>query len=156
MSDENGEKPLQDYLEILAETALNSHVDKVKYLFIMKALEYLATVPKKILPSNNSVEETPTTTTLEVKVDKQTYSQTFRLVKALRRSPIFELRLSIANFNWHFRIIFFPKYHENKLYYCLTFPFEKRKSDVDPTDEFRDRAYDIFKSLQTQGTQFNP
>lgn len=169
----DGKNGMNDYMSDLeAEGSLTS---AIKAGFILKAIEKLEQVPKSSLPAvgkDNFISFELETDPIEGRI----YTLNPKAVKALRKSPIYELRLSVKRFDWHFRVTFFPKYHPEtaQLFYCLVDPFEKEDKDEkegidegidvltgkegihegihviqaikndDPTDFFRDRAYQVY------------
>lgn len=150
LPDELGNDQMNDFITALANAATKSHEEKVKYSFLMKALQRLSIVDKSDLPN----AEQDFFATLEIDVDDKTYSKSFELIKDLRKQPIYELRINIKEFNWRFRATFFPKFHKNQLYYCFVFPFLKHPGDIDPTDDYRDSTYEIFKKVRISPEQY--
>lgn len=156
----DGKIGMDDYMsDLKAEGSLPS---AIKTGFILKAIEKLEQVPKASLPAvgkdkfiSFELETDP--------IEGRIYTLNPKAVKALMKKPIYELRLSDKRFDWYFRVTFFPKYHPDtgQLFYCLVDPFEKEEKDEkegihegihviqaikndDPTDFFRDRAYQVY------------
>lgn len=148
LPDENGfEHVTKLFLDL---QALNNREGKVKTGLLVDAMKELAKVPHADLPSIDA--ERGLFFDLEPVIDGEVYEIRRETVKALRERPIHELRLSIPEFNWHFRATFFPFEHpENgKQFYCMVFPFEKilalgKKGD--PTDIYRNRTKAIYDDL---------
>jgi len=149
LPDENGfEHVTKLFLDL---QKLNNREGKVKIGLLVDAMDELAKVPKADLPAIDAqyglffdLETEP--------IDGEVYKIRRETVKALREYPVYELRLSIPEFNWHFRTTFFPMEHpENeKLFYCMVFPFEKvlalgRRGN--PTDRYRDRTKAIYEDV---------
>lgn len=175
----DGKIGMDDYMSDLeAEGSLTS---AIKTGFILKAIEKLEQVPKSSLPAfgkDNFISFELETDPIEGRI----YRLNPKAVKALGKSPIYELRLSVRRFDWHFRVTFFPKHHPEtgQLFYCLVDPFEKEEKDEkegihegidvltgkevihviraikddDPTNFFRDRAYRVYLEVIRDFNQY--
>lgn len=69
----------------------NSQEKRVQYAYLLKALDfmqYVLDLPQK--PGGFVL------TTLEMEIDGEIYSQTFKLVKPLNKENIFELRINLS------------------------------------------------------------
>lgn len=145
LPDEHGVDPMLDFYRSLEETG--DHPSRVKYQFIRRAWELLAFVKREQLPTaRNPVLSDE----FVIVVDGISYRNRLKYVGYLHKEPIYELRISLAAFDWYFRATFFPKYNdEGKLFYCFVFPFEKDPtSSVDPTDHFKELTYRVFADLR--------
>jgi hypothetical protein len=152
----DGKNGMDEYMSgLVAEGSLDS---AIKTGFILKAIRELEKVPKSSLPDfgkdkfiSFELETDP--------IEGTIYRLNPKAVKALGKQPIYELRLSVERFNWHFRVTFFPKYHPDtrQLFYCLVDPFEKEGIDEgieDPTDFFKDRAYSVYTEVIRDFNQY--
>lgn len=142
--DEYGVKHFQKYYEELSISASEIHKENVKLSFIRTLLKRLSTLDKKDLP----VDKDKISFDFDIDVDGISYTRPLDIVKKLGKSVVYELRIDISDFNWYFRATFFPKHHDNKLYYCVVYPFVKLPGEEDPTDYFRDLTHDVYKDSQ--------
>jgi hypothetical protein len=131
------------YLTSLGRKAKDHHAARVQYAYLSKALDFMRYVTD--LPNKPGKF---ISTTLEIEIDGEIYSQEFKLVKPLNKENIFELRINLVQFNWRFRGIFFPYHLGGQRYYCFVFPFEKQQQvRFNLTDTFRDRASYLLNNL---------
>lgn len=132
------------YLAKLGKRAQNSQEKRVQYAYLLKALDFMQYVVDLPQKPGEFIS-----TTLEMEIDSEIYSQTFKLVKPLNKENIFELRINLSQFNWRFRGIFFPYTYQEQQYYCFVFPFEKQQQvRFNLTDTFRDRASYVLNNLE--------
>lgn len=150
LPDETGSEPMYDYLSTLSKSAISSLEDKIKREFISQSLGVLELVDKSRLPSNGDF----LSAVLTIDIDGKPYSKSLKLVKSLKRQPIYELRISLEELNWHFRATFFPKYHAEQLFYCFIDPFVKVETEEDPTNYYRDKAYRIFEDVKSDPDKY--
>lgn len=151
LPDKTGIYNFDDYYSNLAEMAIQSHDDKVKFQFIFKALKRLRTVDKSALPKS---ESTPFTFQFDIDVDGVTYSKSLEIVKKLNKSVVYELRINLREFNWRFRATFFPQFYDKQLYYCFVYPFEKIPTEPDPTDYYRDLTHEVYMDTRTNSEKY--
>lgn len=146
LPDEFGKDLIEDLFEHLGNQG--THQAKVQLGFLVEMMDDLAErIDKKDLPEMD--DEQGLSFDLETEVDGITYNRKFWAVKALQKAPIYELRLNIREHNYRLRITFFPKYHNDQLYYCFVFPFLKvddGKKDTQ-TDHYKKRTYAIYQDL---------
>ncbi|WP_144461169.1 hypothetical protein [Siminovitchia fortis] len=142
-----GVKQFDDYLKTLQNRAQRSHNDAVKFAFVLNAIDFMRFVSLDMLPQN---EEERFMAELKIELGGKTYSQSFRLIKPLRKENIYELRIDFSEkFYWRFRTIFFPYVHNGDLFHCFVFPFEKTQQvKFNLTDHFRDKAFALYHDLQ--------
>ena len=144
LPDEHGVKHFQKYYTELSISASELHEDKVKLVFIRKLLKRLRLLDKRDLPTGiDSISFD-----FEIDVDGISYTRPLDIVKKLGKSVVYELRIDISDFNWYFRATFFPKYHQDELYYCVVYPFVKVPGEENPTDEFRDLTHNVFEDTR--------
>lgn len=144
LPDECGVEHFRKYYTDLSIKANVIHQDKVKLTFIRELLKRLRLLDKGDLPTGTD----SISFDFEIDVDGISYTRPLDIVKKLGKSVVYELRIDISNFDWYFRATFFPRYHQDELYYCVVYPFEKVPGEKDPTDEFRDLTHNIFKDTQ--------
>jgi len=133
------------FLVSLGRKAKNHHDARVQYAYLLKSLDFMQYVDFDDLPEK---PDDFISSTLEIEIDGEVYSQDFKLVKSLDKENIYELRINLVQSNWRFRGIFFPYNYNGKKFYCFTFPFEKKKQvQVDLTNRYRDRTYVIYNNL---------
>lgn len=145
LPDETGEDLMVNYMNDLGEEALNSTQENIKLNFLQVALELMETVPFNRLPDRSGERLMET---LIIEINGKTYTRELELVKALGTQPIYELRVDLDRPHWCFRATFFPKYHDNQLYYCFVHPFEKVAGLGDPTNHWRDQTYKVFHNVK--------
>jgi hypothetical protein len=149
LPDKDGVEHFTDYYTNLAESAIQTHQDKVKFHFIKKALKRLELVEKADLPDPRNGEKF--TFEFDIDVDGKSYSRELEIVKKLGKAPVYELKVDIDEFNWYFRGTFFPQYFNRQLHYCFVHAFEKVPGYPDPTDGFRDSTHEVYMD-----TRINP
>lgn len=150
LPDEFGQNLMNIYFEDLGNE--NTHQARVKLQYLVEIMDDLALIPKKALPEIGDKEGL--SFEVEFEVDGINYKRKVRAVKALEKSPVYELRVNIPQLSWRFRATFFPKYVGDQLYYCLVFPFEKFDGEEDPTDGYKDRTYRILQELREDFDSF--
>jgi hypothetical protein len=144
LPDEFGDILMDKYFEDLGNEG--THESRVKIQWLVELMDDLAEIPKSALPEMG--DKDGLSFDVEFVVDGINYERKVRAVKALGKSPIYELRANIPQLNWRFRATFFPKYKGSQLYYCFVFPFEKVDGEEDHlTDEYKERTYEIYKQV---------
>lgn len=144
---EYGIKQFDNFFKALQNRAKGSHNDLIKFAYVLSAIDFMRLVSLDMLPGS---EEERFIQELEIELDGVTYSQSFELIKPLKKDNIYELRIDFTqNFYWRFRVIFFPYVHNGDLFHCFVFPFEKvRQVRFNLTDRFRDKAFERYYDLQ--------
>ena len=138
IADENDQDVVTDYLSMLDEESLHSLEAKTHRLFLQKAFELLNVTPLNQL--QNSIE-------LTIKVNGESRTKRYEVVKPLAVKPIYELRYAM-NENEHLRFTFFPFLYKGIESYVFVKVFIKTKRPpVDETDRMRDLTYDMFQNV---------
>lgn len=150
LPDEHGNDEFATYLTQLGTNARTSHDDRVKFAYLLKAIDSMQYVDFSNLPTGTRKFYQ----VLEIEVDGVTYRQSFELIKPLHRDDIYELRINLRAFNWRFRATFFPNSHSNGEFYCFVFPFEKFLGTPDPTNYYRDRTFNISLDVQHNPNEY--
>ena len=86
---------------------------------------------------------------IEFTLNDKNYKSCLKFVGYLRKEPLYELRISLREFNWYFRATFFPKHFEGNP--ILLFCFSVRKdpnSPHDPTDAFMEMTFRVFEEVR--------
>lgn len=146
-------KQFEPYFIQLGNRAQKSHNERIKFDFVLSAIDFMRFVSMDMLPTGEPDEER-FIQTLTVTIDGKEYTKSFELIKPLRKENIYELRIDFNNdfeedpFEWHFRVIFFPYVFSGDLFHCFVYPFEKTQQvRFNLTDLYRDKAYTLYYDL---------
>ncbi|MGN7397949.1 hypothetical protein [Peribacillus frigoritolerans] len=157
---EYGRKQFDFYFKELGNRAQKSHIDLIKFDFVLSAIDFLRYVSEEMLPKDIP-GSTPFKVPLTIVHDGREYNKSFELIKPLRKENIYELRIDFDKadvdtpFDWHFRVIFFPFVYEGDLFHCFLFPFQKTfQVKRNLTDFYRDKASSIYYDLQNNPEKY--
>ncbi|MGF9978901.1 hypothetical protein [Viridibacillus arvi] len=144
--DDSGRDILDELYATLYEKDKYDTAYKRHLQFIIKAVE-------KVSQSKLSdISDQDTSLTLEI--DGQQYTETYTIVKALRKQPIYELRCKFNN-NEHLRLLFFEHYFSGTRYIIFTKIFTKSwDPPSDETDVLRDASYEIYKMIRQNPAEY--
>ncbi|WP_078598553.1 hypothetical protein [Evansella clarkii] len=142
IKDSYGNEQVEQFRTDLISEAKYNEKGLIKLKFFLRALNYTQNIGKNQLHLHE--------TTLSITSQGTEYEKTFTLFKALRKQPIYELRLNFPEYGSWIRATFFPTYYEGQLYYCFVKAFTKtKKPEYDPTDTMIDETYRVYQQVRS-------
>jgi len=140
----DGEFHVHNFITDIGDAAKHgSEEHTLKLAWVLKSMNFLSKVDRNQLPGEDIFE-----TILDINIDGEIHTRKFELVKALRKVPIYELRIDLPEYVWFFRATFFPYYLDRQLHYCFVYPFEKIPGQPDPTNNYRDLTYQVLEDVR--------
>ncbi|MEK5071768.1 hypothetical protein [Sporosarcina sp. FSL K6-1508] len=138
--DENNQDMIGEYLDNLLTDSVSSEKAKIHFTFLQKIFEKLAYSNLEILCSEK--------TQLDIKVNGQSFTKRYEIIKPLRKAPVYEVRYGLSR-NEHLRLLFFPFTFEKVSYYIFVKVVVKTLiPDVNETNAMRDLTYNVYLDVK--------
>lgn len=141
IEDENGVDELADLLDDFLNKSTTEEPYLIHYTFLLKLFDLLSTVNLETLVNQDQ----------EITIDIHGFPRTkrYRIVKPLKKIPIYELRYGISR-DEHLRMLFFPITYKETSFYVFSKAFIKHRTiQCDPTDQNRDLMYNLYIKVKT-------